>query len=359
MRATLTVQMRKYLQGPGTDGAALFADQQAVAIEAAKRLEADIFRVGSRFLNETQLKTLRQEIDTYTEAHPIRGTFSLSEGRATSGAEVQPANFNWVTTIPMAPFRALEGIDAGAQAISDFNTTASQFSQIVEDMPLQTRWQMELLWYDLEERESVVSALDSFKTLADSSTSLSETARTLPQQMREQFVLAMQDIDSQQANLRSTLAETRQTVDAMNTAISNATAMIESLNKSGESVARAGEAWNETMRTISVLGQGGEASADSQPTRPFDIQDYTQAADRLTVAATELRTLLAETRDALEGDEVQNLAGGTLTDAEQHGRAVADHMAWRALQLLLLAFVLALVYRLISTRILPRKSPCS
>lgn len=353
--ATLSVQMRKYLQGPDTDGAAIFADAQQDAVVACQLLEDDIFRIGALFLNAQQLETLRAEVDTYSNEHPIRGTFTLSEGRATSSKEGSTTSFSWVTEIPMSPFRALEGIDAGARAISEFNTTASQFSQIVEDIPQQTRWQIELLWYDLEERESVTAVLDSFKTLSDSAASLSETARQLPVQLREQLALATQDIEDHQASLQKTLVETRQTLDTLNGAIDNATAMVDSVNQAGGSVAKAGEAWQQAVNAVNQITQSsggpGTPGADAPAGKPFDIAEYAQAADKLTATATELRSLLAEARETLESPRIDALSETTLHDAEQRGRSVTDHAAWRALQLIAVTFILAIIYRLISHRL--------
>ncbi|MEZ6191271.1 MAG: hypothetical protein R3C45_08270 [Phycisphaerales bacterium] len=357
--ATLTVQMRKYLQGPDTDGANLFADLQPGAVSACLQLEEDIFRIGALFLNNQQLETLRAEVDAYSSEHPIRGTFSLTEGRVTSSKEGGTASFSWVTQVPMSPFRALEGIDAGARAISDFNTTASQFAQIVEDIPQQTRWQIELLWYDLEERESVVSMLNSFKTLSDSAASLSETARQLPVQLREQLALATKDIEDRQAALQKTLDETRQTLDTLNTAIDNATELTDSISQAGGSVAQAGDAWRDAVKAINDLTQSAPVSTETTqtsaaPGKPFDIAEYAQAADKLTATATELRALLAEARVTIDSIQVSALSDAALKDAEQRGRNVTDHAAWRALQLLAVAFVLAIVYRLISARLAPQ-----
>ena len=348
--ATLTVQMRKYLQGPDTPGATIFADLQPTATSAAQLLEDDIFRIGGQFLSPEQLDTLRAEVDTFTNEHPIRGTFSLAEGRATSTKEAQAINLNWVTTIPMAPFRALEGIDAGAQAIREFNTTANQFAQIVEDMPQQTRWQIELLWYELEDRETFLTALNSFKTLAESSTALSQAAEQLPQQVREQLTLAMDDLESRQEALSQTLAETRQTVDALNDAVSNTTVMVGAVNEASASVAEAGEAWHQTVAAINELTQADASAGSATEAQPFDIKEYTQAAEQLTTAATELRSLVAEVQGVIESERISALSDSTLEDAEQRGRRVTDHVAWRALQLMAVAFVLMLIYRVISGR---------
>jgi hypothetical protein len=355
--AILTVQMRKYFQGPDTDGATLFADAQPVAVQASLRLEEDIFRIGGLFLSAEQLQALRARIDTYADAHPIRGTFLLTEGRATSTKDGQTADLNWVAQIPLSPFRALEGIDAGARAISDFNITASQFAQIVEDMPVQTRWQIELLWYDLEESQSVVSALQSFKALADSAASLSETARQLPEQLREQIALAGKDLDDRQAALQTTLDETRRTLESLNVAIDNATELTDAISQAGGSVADAGDAWRQTVNAVSEITQSFDKPADAPPGKPFDIAEYTQAADRLTAAAVELRALLAEARQTLESPQLSALSDTALKDAEQSGRNVTDHAAWRVLQLIAAAFVLAIIYRLISSRLSKRGAP--
>lgn len=355
--ATLTVQMRKYLESPESDGATLFADAQPQAVAVCLRLEDDIFRIGALFLNEQQLQTLRTEVEAFSDANPIRGTFSLSSGRATSTSEARSGGgLDWVTKIPMSPFRALEGIDAGASAISDFNTTANQFSQIVEDLPQQTRWQIELLWYELEERESVASALQSFNTIAESSKSLALTTQNLPTEIREQLNLAFDDLETRQDTLHATMAEARETLTALDETVTSATTMIESLNEASAGITRAGEAWRKTIGAVNELTQAAGPKDPSVETPPFDIGEYTMAADRLTAAAGELRALLAETRDALKADEVSALSNTTLQDAERRGRSVTDHAAWRVLQLMAIAFVLLVFYRLIASR-LSRRQP--
>ena len=67
--------------------------------------------------------------------------------------------FAWLINLPMSPFRALEGVSSGAAAIREFNQTALQLTNRVALLPQQIRWQMELLLYDVEDRETVIQAL--------------------------------------------------------------------------------------------------------------------------------------------------------------------------------------------------------
>ncbi len=341
--ATLTVQMRKFLENPNSTGATLLGDHQQGALDTAVRLENDIFQIGSLFLNAEQLENLKQDIDTYTDENPMAGTFNLAAARSAKAQSSQSQMFDWVTAIPMAPFRALEGIDSGAQAISAFNVIAGQFSRIVEDMPEQTRWHAELLLYELEERQFTVDALDSFNKVALSAESLSQTAQTLPADLRKEVTLALQDFESQQQQLQ-------QTLNTLDGTIERATLMLDSVYAAGDNVAQAGESWREVFETIGALG-GDKSEDPSEPSRPFDIREYTATAERLTEAAAELRSLVNEINQTLQNEKVSTLPAQALQDAETRGRSVTDHAAWRVLQLMAAAFILMIVYRLISQRI--------
>ena len=77
----------------------------------------------------------------------------------------------------MAPFRAIAGVESGAQAIHEFNATAAQFTEIVDQLPQRMRWQIELLSYDLQEQGGVLEqSLDSFHMVAESANRLSLAA---------------------------------------------------------------------------------------------------------------------------------------------------------------------------------------
>ena len=87
---------------------------------------------------------------------------------------------DWVVGVPLSPVRALEGVGSGAAAIHDFNDTALRFSRVVEGIPVQLRWQAELLLYDVEDRESLSNALASLDTISQSARLASEAVAKLP-----------------------------------------------------------------------------------------------------------------------------------------------------------------------------------
>jgi len=174
--------------------------------------------------------------------------------------------------------------------------------------------------------------------------------------VREQLSLALDDLEKRQDALQTTLEETRQTLDTLNTTVGNTTALVESIDQASESITKAGDAWRQTMLAIGELTDAGDPEAGGAESEPFDIKDYAQTADRLAVAASELRALVAEIRAAAAAGEVRTISDATLSNAEQRGRSVTDHAAWRVLQLMGAAFVLAIIYRLISHRLSRRNA---
>ena len=76
----------------------------------------------------------------------------------------------------MLPFRALTGVSEGAQGIREFNRTALQLADLFADLPRLVRWELELLLYDVEDRETLTQSLAAFQVLAESSHRLSQAA---------------------------------------------------------------------------------------------------------------------------------------------------------------------------------------
>jgi hypothetical protein len=158
---TIAVAQRQYFEDGA--GASLFGAQQPIALDAAKEIEQSALSLGASFVDPDKLAELHAEVEELAKQHPIRGEFlreSIQVGL--SNAETGGA-FDDIIGIPMAPFRAIAGVESGAQAIHEFNATAAQFTEIVDQLPQRMRWQIELLSYDLQEQGGVLGqSLDSF-----------------------------------------------------------------------------------------------------------------------------------------------------------------------------------------------------
>jgi hypothetical protein len=366
---TLCIRMRQFFQDG--DGCDLFGDQQEIAINASRQVLTEIERIGRTFLSEEHLAKAKKDAEAFAMANPIRAGFNGAVVRtSTTTTTGEPNALTSIVTLPLAPFRAMGGVDRGAEAIRDFTKVADRFTDDFETLPENVRWQLMLLLIELEDNKMVTSALSSFEQFSRSSARLSETADKLPGELRQQASGLIEEIDSKQGNIQTTLAQAEKTANA--------------IDKTGQSVAEAGRAWEATARTIGqtvgdIRGKRDEAAPATTAPRVVGPQpgpstapvarvgpeepsgDYLgevrRTSETLTATATELRLFAEEARKFVDSPELTErihdvdgrMTGAVnLTAAQAH--ALTDHIAWRCVQLIVLIFVLAMVYRAASRR---------
>ena len=313
---TVATAMHDFLTaGSGGDA---FESQQQLAIDASADLLQAAIALGQTFLSERELARVTADVAKLVRTQPIRGEFVAEQVQTLITTTEASPMFDWVTAIPLSPFRALQGVDEGAQSIREFNDTAMEMTRIIASMPQLMRWNIELLALDITQQANIESTLQGFEEIARSAQTLSETAAELPETLRE------------------LLEET-------NRAGNSLVPLSQSLERSATAVAQAGTAWSQ------LVAQMNQPPADpSRPSRPFDIREWQQTAAQITSAATELRALL-ESAGTLAGSD--QLAGplaeltARVEKVEAGSRALVNLAAWRALQLILAFFVLLFVYR--------------
>ncbi len=313
---TLATSLHHYLTVGG--GTVLFEENQALAVEASEELLAAAVELGQRFLTERELARVRQDVDELVATRPMRGEFVAEQIQSLVTATESSGTFAWVTDIPLSPFRALRGVDQGAQAIREFNQTAQEMSRIVSGMPRLVRWNLELLAFDIAQQGSAATSLENLDALARSAESISQTAQALPESLRE------------------LLAEAERTGQSLGP-------LSESLERTAAAMATAGTAWG------GLAAQLSKPPADpSRPARPFDVREWEQAAAQVTSAATEVRTLLESAQTIAGSDDLARpLADLTqrIERVEASSRSLVNLAALRGLQLILAFFALLFVYR--------------
>ena len=316
----VVIAQRRYLESG--DGKNLFGNQQPIAIDAATRLEADALALGEQFLTQSELRRVAAEEAELAEAHPIVGReFSLQRAASANKQISQSDVFTSVLSIPLSPFRALEGVDSGAQAIREFNVTARRFTGIAAQLPEQVRGELELLLYDVEDRETVKGGLAAIEKMADSADRATLVVEGLPEE------------------LRTTLADAQGSIDRVSEAVKQMRELAGPLDDAAEKLRDGSLAWRE------VIGSRAEREADDDGDgRPFDIKDWEQTATAIGHAAGELRGLASDT-------ETLSSSGAVAQTLDQ----AIDRAFWRGAMLIALFFALLLAYRIL-TAFLPRRS---
>lgn len=314
---TIAVMQHRYLTTG--DGRNLFGVSQPIALTASEMLEADAVAIGQRFLTPAKLAAVRREVDQLAERFPITGTqFSLVRARQAVTAGSSSNALTDVITLPLAPFRALQGVDAGAAAVRDFNQTARRFSTIVAALPEDLRDQMQLLLHDVEELRSMRQGLATFELAAASADRASLAIERLPDELRA-------TLDQQ---VRALLEESQGTIGEAARAVAQAREVAGPLQVTATELREASAVWREILGphdpTPRSLGESG-----------FDVRDWQSAASAIGAAAVELRGLAAE----LDGFS---------------GSAGLDRLFWRAVALLAVFFALLLGYRVLAAQLVHR-----
>ena len=344
---TLSVRLTQYLEEG--EGCKLYGEYQKVAIDAAKKLELEIESISRMFLNEETFAETQKHVEGFAAANPVRGAYSNLLIFASKVKKDQSNPFMNVLNIPMSPFRALEGVDRGAIAIDKFRSTAEQFSDVVEELPESARWQLLLLLYDMEETEMAQTILDSTSKFAESSSRIATSVEKLPEEFREQASLLIDQIDAKQSNIQETLGQTEKTIVA--------------LEQTANSISEAARAFESTVNTTGQLITDLKSNSPKKdPSSTNKVSDYRDAAQEITKAANEMRALTLEISKLVESkaitghiEDANNRAIGILDQTAVRANNLSDHITLRIIQLLFVAFVLAIIYRFLTIRILRLK----
>ncbi len=329
----LSLRLTLYL-GSG-EGSQLFGAHQEIALSTAIRIETEIERIGRELLEQAMFEQTQRDLRAFAQANPMRGAFSKTLAYASEVKKGTPGPVETVINLPLAPFRAIEGVDRTSVAIRDFSNTAERFSDIVEELPETTRWQLLLLLYELEETEMVQSFLASLRQFAESSAKLTETSEKLPGQIRAELSDLIEQVDEKQANLQQTLERTEAAGKSLTELAAQVDVTAKTLSTTSKDVGQAGQAWQATVESIGATFKKPDAEQEAKPESKFELAELNATAQTITDAAVEIRRL----------NEELAANAGPFSD---HTQRLTTDLTWKAILLLTLTFILALTYRLIT-----------
>jgi len=335
----MCARFRTYLEQG--EGAEIYGEGQEIAVNTVRQIENEIERIGRIFLKDDVFETAKENITKFTNANPIRGTFSNIEAFATAPRKGEPNPFMSIVKIPMTPFRAMEGVDRTATAVHRFTNTADRATDILSELPESTRWQLQLLLYDLEEADMTKSFLSSATQFSESSIRLSKSVEELPKQIREELSKLIKEGDDKQENLRKTLEQTEKTTLAIRNTLEKAEKTAETLGVVANDLTETTKAWESAAKaTGDIAEKFNKGKNPSVKTQPFNINEYRAAAEQISLAANNIEKLLTSVDNFL---------------ASRKYNRIIDAATWRAIGVVFTCFVLALVYRAISIRLPGRK----
>jgi hypothetical protein len=342
----LSFQMERFLEEKEKESSILPDDVKKGAvglIATYRKVRLEFESVAETFIPPESWDATVKAMEQYVESYAIEG----------SGASVTRTDFSDtavggalspVLNMTMSPFRAMEGVGKAGDATKDLVPVAKQVVKIVERMPEHLGWEMEGLLLDI--RRDVDEVLES----------LDEKQGAIQGTLKE--------VNVSLATVDSIAART----EVITASVERATTTIDSTSSSIEGLLNT---YKDTMMTLyppktpeeKAAEAAEKAASPEEDAKPFDITEYTASLAELTTASTELQALLVELRSTIDGDSLDRVVEGAskvtsaaLAETTQSLDSVIDKLTRKIIQILLIAFGLAVVFLILSRWVIRRKA---
>jgi len=347
----ICARQRIYLEEGG--GKSALGDKQALALDAARMLEAEIVEVGRTLYSEAEVAEARKEIEAFAEGYPMKGRFAGQLVRASQRitAEAHPGLFG-LMSIPIG------GLSETAAAIERIAHVAGVFTEIAADLPERMRWQMELALLEAERLDTTVKAVDDFGHLSRAVESLAKSAETLPAELRSECQALLTSTDASVKNIRATIDEARSLVAELEQPVDRTQALAKQLDQAGASWRETAKAVDAAMQTIDGIGDREKHNAEGE--KPFQIADLTKAGEATRSAVIEIRALLEDLQSAKLKSTLTGADGAAVTSmnlATDRIERLVDVITLRTILVLSLFLVGLYLVRWATARLRTRPAP--
>ena len=340
------------------DGKNIFGDQQDLVINKIDGIAIYMKKLIEEYMDPEKVATLKQDINTYSTSNPIVGVFkdSTKQGRL----------FSDLMEFPLAPFKAFSAIGRGGQSIEDISVTVERFTDIVEDLPEDVRWQVQALIMSLEENQLILENTKSVSKIADSSVQLSSTLENYPEKIRTEFekingdldklfkqlALISADIHKSSENVKISSENFNATGQEINKAMDKVPASIQEIKASSKALTQAAKAVSLTIKDVQNITEFfKEDSQDStlvsdasvtpsnieEPKDPFLVQlkdgsiELQKAANEITTGITQVRAII-ESQELLKGiNAIEQITDKTLAETRKESQEVINTLFWKCI----------------------------
>ncbi|MHC5164800.1 MAG: hypothetical protein ACYSOI_05530, partial [Planctomycetota bacterium] len=175
--------------------------------------------------------------------------------------------------------------------------SVERFTDVAEQMPESTRWQMSILMDDFEESEMTQSFLESLNDFSQSSTQLVEVIESMPEQMRAELLTVLEESDESQQQLQTTLqmaAEAAGRIEKTLAQFDTASQTLTITAKEANEAAIAWEAASESIQDLVQMFKGKPRDPNAPPgfgMRDFDnmLLNAGQTADKVGAAVAQIQ----------------------------------------------------------------------
>jgi hypothetical protein len=314
----------------------MFGDRAPSLITAIRTMRVEAWELAARVLTQEQLELLDYIILEWRRTH--RDINQVAFVKFDDFAGVRAAAL-------LSDFKAGGGFLA---PVNEANQVMKDWARLTERAFWYSKRAPSLAGIEAEGAVNEILAAPEIGALIQTADRLGKTAESVPQTIEAQRKAFFTELDARQQLLTNTLADLRHILGEANNV--GQTACLLNTN-----VQQTLLVLGDTLKVVGGVGQqfGLDKPSTNPPGRPFDIQDYAAALIRLNEVITNAQQL------SVSADQMVRSPGWN--NAMQDVRELADRRLDRALRNVCLAFglafVLAVIYRVISLTMARRMAP--
>jgi hypothetical protein len=252
-------------------------------------------------------------------------------------------------------FEVLNPLDESDQKVADAEAMTERMFYFAKRFPQLLSWQAQTSIDEILATPEVGRLVGSAEETSGSLDRISKGVEKFPETVARERTEILAAWDAREGRLDSTVKEVKELAGKTTEALKAGTEFAAQASDLAVSV-------REFLQEIEKLGESSKPAPPGEASKPFDISQWTVAAGEFTKLARELNATLRESHSLLDSpawikrqEEVNRLAQQAVGHAGERGKEWADHVMVRVIEVMVAFFLLLLLYRAVSHRVLLRR----
>jgi len=236
------------------------------------------------------------------------------------------------------PGGLLAPIREATQAADEVRMTSERAMFLATKMQLVAGFQVELVYKQLVMQPEVVKVLENITKFRETSEHFALLLEKLPEDVAGERKAMMKAFDVRESKVRGIMGEVQSTLDRVDGTFANLQKTTADAERLLAGTEKTGLVFQNLVQSVDRLTTKFEPKGPTEPSRPFDIKDYTEVLTQLQDTVQRLNEFVVAV-DQTSSPLITNIVDQFNDAAEKR----VDHVFWRLVVLFAITAVMALI----------------
>ena len=311
----------------------VFGMPATIIVDAFKKMENDAWHLASQVLTPQQVKEFKDLILDWYAANPdqyavdyIRFSDFGDLGKKPYLKEIQK------------PGGLLAPIQEAAQAADEIRMTSERAMFLLSKMQLIAGFQVEQVYRQLVMQPEIIKVLENVTKFRKTSEHFTSLLEQLPKDVAGEREALMKAFDVRESKIRGIMGEVQETLDRVDGSFANLQKTTVEAQRLLTGAEKTGLVFQNLVQSVDQLAAKFVSKESKEPTRPFDIKDYSEILTQLQDTVQRMNELVNNVNQT--GSPMVSNMVDQFNDAADRR---VDHIFWKLAQLILIISVLVII----------------